>query len=127
MRNSQSRKDRDLRHLLSQAIVRPGFRPENNDEIDAMLSALEGDQFSDDQVKRILQKAKGNLPIAQRDETPAYNEQTITQETGELLALHRAGGDEIPEEIEKKLEAFRHQAEEDEDDETDDPTDELET
>lgn len=126
MNEKESEKDRHLRRMISDAVIRPGFRPQTNDEVEAMLDALEGEQFSDDQVERILDKSKGELPVGEREGEGVFYEEPSEEEAGELLAMHRAGGDDIPDDVKAKLDALRKQAEEDVDND-DDSANELET
>ena len=109
MNDNQTDTDRRLREMLSDAIIRPGVRPRTNDEIEAMLEAFGGDEFSDRELDRILLKARGELPLG-HSTVQRLADEPAQDEARELLALHRAEGTEISEEIKKRLEEIRRQA-----------------
>ena len=109
--------------MLSDALIRPGFRPES----EAMLDALGGDEFGEDKVSRIMDKAFGREPLGRRESEPVAFDVTSDEEAGELLALHRAGSDELTPEMKAKLDALRKKVQQEEEDETDTEEDELET
>lgn len=120
MNKKENDNDRQLRRMISDAVIRPGFRPQTDDEIEAMLNALAGESFSDDQVERILKKAKGDLPIGERHNAPAFYEESNVEEVGELLAMHRGEGEDMPDEVKEKLDMLRKKAEQDDSEENDD-------
>lgn len=119
--------DRRLRWMLSDALIRPGFRPESDDDIKTMLDALGGDEFGEDKVHRIMDKAFGRESLGRRQREPVTFDVTRDEEAGELLALHRAGSDELTPEMKAKLDALRKKVQQEEEDETDAEDDELET
>ena len=104
-------RDRELRRRIERAIVPPGLRPRLED-IEALLDAVGGDPLTDDEVARILTKAKGDLPLGRRrrDDEPIAAEHVAAEEEQELLALHRSQGKEVPDEIQRKLDALRKKA-----------------
>lgn len=119
--------DRRLRWMLSDALIRPGFRPESDEDVEAMLDALAGEEFGEDKVSRIMDKAFGRQPLGRRDHELIAFDVTSDEETEELLALHRAGSDKLTPEMKAKLDALRKKVQQEEEDKTDTEEDELET
>jgi hypothetical protein len=56
--------DKPLREMIAKAFVPPDLCAEDNESIEAMLNAAdaEADPFTDEQVDRILKKARGSCP-----------------------------------------------------------------
>ena len=119
--------DRRLRWMLSNALIRPGFRPESDEDIERMLDAIGGDEFGGDKVSRIMDKAFGREPLGRREREPVAFDVTSDKEAGELLALYRAGSEELSPEMKAKLDALRKKVQQEKKDNTDAKDDELET
>jgi hypothetical protein len=125
MSNAEREPDRQLREMISKAVIRPGFRVESNNEIETMLDALEGDPFSDEVIDRIVRKARGDLTIGPKQSVSDIGSGASVQEQ-ELLALHRSGGEDIPDDIRQKLDELRRKAQE-ADKDNDGTSDDVET
>jgi len=112
-----SEQDRDMkfRDLIAKALIPPGFRPTNNKDIEALLDTINDEQLNEELIERIIAKAKGELSIGVRQ---SYDESQVvfTEKEQELLALHRSQGQELPAEIQKKLEELRKKAQEEQQD-----------
>jgi hypothetical protein len=103
--------DKQLRDLIARVFVPSDLCPSDPDEIEAMLDAAGGLPLSDEQIERMLKKAKGELPVGERkEEELAWSEDALTEEERALVALHRNQGDDLPPEIEEKLRRIREQA-----------------
>jgi len=103
-------KDKKLRDIMGRAFVAPEAFGTDPAEVEAMLDAAGGVPLDDQQVERILKKAKGELPIVERkSEEPLWSEEALTEEEQELVALHRSQGDLAPEILEK-LKRYREKA-----------------
>ncbi len=103
-------KDRDLKDYLHRILVRPGFRPQAEVDIEKALDAFDEGPMDSDAVARILGKAKGEIRLSYESEDIAVERIEQTVESEELLALHKSEGDEESEEVRKKLEEYRQQA-----------------
>jgi hypothetical protein len=119
--------DRRLRWMLSNALIRPGFRPESDEDIERMLDVIGGDEFGEDKVSRIMDKAFGREPLGRWEREPIAVDVSSDEEAGELLALHRAGSEELSPEMKAKLDALRKRVQQEKKDDTDAEDDELET
>jgi hypothetical protein len=103
--------DKRLRKLIAKAFMLPDLCASNAKEIEAMLDAAEAEPLSDEQLERILKKAKGELPVGEREiEEPVWSEDRLTDEEEALLALHRNEGGELSPEIQEKLRRIREKA-----------------
>lgn len=113
--------DKPVRDLIAKVYLPPDLCPADPKDIEAMLDAAGGSPLAEDQVERMLKKARGELPVGEREEEgPLWSEDALTEEERELVALHRNEADELPPEIEEKLRRLRERArteEEDSDDE----------
>src|SRR5262245_62140557 len=98
--------DKRLRALLAKAILPPDPCTFDAERIEAMLDAIGGDPFSDEEVDRILKKAKGELPVGPADPVEDVSEETSAETEEELLALHRGQGEDLPSEIKEKLRRY---------------------
>ncbi len=104
--------DQWLRELIAEATIPRGFRPINDDEIEALLDAVDSKPLGEDAIDRIIAKAMGCLPLGERQQQEdVFNEAALTERERELLALYRSQGEELPPEIQRKLEEFRKQVE----------------
>jgi hypothetical protein len=106
---NQSDADKQLRNLIAKAFLPPDLCPTDPAAIEAMLDATEGEPFTDEQVERMLLKAKGELPVGERgeDQEPERSEAEVNREEESLIALYRRDGGELPPEIKEKLRRFR--------------------
>jgi hypothetical protein len=121
-------KDKPVRELIAKVYLPPDLCPSDPDAIEAMLDAAGGQLLTDEQVERMLKKARGELPVGERrdeDEQAVWLEEGLTEQERELVALHRNDGGELPPEIKEKLRRLREKAKT-EPDEREDCDDELE-
>ena len=108
--------DKPVRDLIARFYLPPDLCPSDPKYIEAMLDAAGGRPLGEDQVERMLKKARGELPVGEREEEePEYSEEALSEEERELVALHRNEGNELPPEVEEKLRRLREKAEEEED------------
>jgi hypothetical protein len=112
---NQADADKMLRNLIAKAFVPPDLRATDPDAIEAMLDDAESEPFTEEQVERILSKAKGEFPVGERaeDDEPEHSESGLNQEEEALLALDRRERGELPPEIKEKLRRFREKARKD--------------
>ena len=59
----ESESDKKFASLIRRATVKPGFRPETDEEIDAMLKGLGHIEITEDKVERVLRKVNGVCPL----------------------------------------------------------------
>jgi hypothetical protein len=102
--------DKRLRDLIAKAFVPPDVCETDAKAIEAMLDAANAEPFTDEQVERILKKAKGELPIGKDDDEPEGKNVKLTEEEESLVALHRGECGKLHEEILEKLRRFRETA-----------------
>ena len=105
--------DKKLSELIAKAFAALDVCEEEPGKIQAILDSAKGNPFSDEQVKRMLKKAKGELPVAERtEEEPEdlWYESSLTEEEEALVALHQNEGAELPAEIKEKLRRLREKA-----------------
>lgn len=105
--------DKRLRELIAKAFVPPDLCAEDPADIEAMLDAAASAPFDEEQTEQILRKARGAIPVGEREEEqPTWEETDLTVEERELVALHRGEGGKLPPEIEEKLRLLREKARE---------------
>ena len=106
--------DQRLMDLVTEALIPRGFRPQSDDEIEALLDAMDDEPLSEEKIKRILAKARGQMPIGERDVVlvEPIIEYTLSEREKELVSLCRAQGKDLPPDIQKKLEELRRKAKE---------------
>ena len=114
--------NKDLKDYLHQTIVPPGFRPQTDEDIERALDLFDEGPMDSETVAKILEKAKGNLPLSYEAARADLELIEEPAESEELLALHRSGTDEGSDEVNDKLEKYRQEARDE--DESDDETDE---
>jgi len=102
--------DKRFRELIAKAFIPPDGCDADSKALEAMLDAAAAEPFSDEQVERMLKKAKGELPLGEQPDEPEWAEANLTEEEEALLALHRREGGKLPEEIQEKLRRFREKA-----------------
>ena len=98
--------DKPVRDLIADVFLPPDICPSDPKSIEAMLDAANDRPMSDDQIERMLKKAKGDLPVGVRDmevEGKAWIEDAQTEADRDLVALHRNEGAELPADIEEEL------------------------
>ena len=120
--------DKPVRDLIAEVYLPPDLCPSTPEAIEAMLDAAAGPPLTDEQVERMLKKAKGELPVGERrdqEDEAIWPEQGLTEQGQELVALYRNSGGELPPEIKEKLRQLREKAN-DQPDEGEDFDDELE-
>ena len=112
MNSNEDHTDVRLRKLLSKALVPPGYRPKNNEEVEALLDIIGGEPLDGDKFARMMGKIQGREPIGHQpeQEQKPFDTQNLSEQQQELLALYRAKGKDIPPEIEKVLEDMRRRA-----------------
>lgn len=107
--------DQRLMNLIAEALIPRGFRPQSDNEIEALLDAMDGEPLSEEKIKRILARARGKMPIGERNFASVETiEHTLSESEKELVALYRSQGKELPPDIQKKLEELRKKAKEEE-------------
>ena len=105
--------DKKLYRLIEEAVVPPGLRPKSPTDVEKMLRACTGERLSDEKLRRMLRKVKGEIPLGKREATQhELDALPLTEAQRELVALHRAQGKDLPPEVLKMLEEFRAQAQE---------------
>jgi len=110
---SMEDQDQRLTDLIGEALVPRGFRPQSDDEIESLLDAVGGEPLSEGEIERILAKVRGEIPIGERNPSSTeLIEGVFTESEQELVALHRTQGQELPPEIQKRLEELRKKAKE---------------
>ena len=124
---SDEENNKPTRNLIAKIVLPPHLCPSDPKAIEAMLDKARGLPLSDDQVERMLKKAKGELPVGEREdeEETLWSEESLTEEQRELVFLCRNEGIELPPEIKEKLQRLRDKAKAEEEGE-EDSDDELE-
>jgi hypothetical protein len=103
--------DKPVRDLIAKVFLPPDLCPSDPKDIEAMLDAAGARPLGEDQLERMLKKARRELPVGQREEEkPEWSEEALTEEERELVALHRNEGDQLPPEVEEKLRRLREKA-----------------
>jgi len=112
--------ERRLMDLIAEALIPRGFRPQSDNEIEALLDAMDNEPLSEEEIKRILAKARSKMPIGERNVAPVEPiDYPLSESEKELVALYRSQGKELPPEIQKKLEELRKKAKENEEEKED--------
>ncbi len=120
--------DKHVRDLIKKVYLPPELSPSDPDKIEAMLDAAGGQHLTDEEVERMLKKARGEIPVGEPREKEEYSvspEEGLTEQERELVALHRNEEGELSPEIKEKLRLLREKAKA-ESDEGEDCDDELE-
>lgn len=103
--------DQRLRNLLNIALIPPGFRPQSDVDIEAMLETVGGESLSGEKLARMLQKVQGKEPLGkQQQEEINVTLKVLSEIHEELLMLYRAKGRNIPPEIQVVLNEMRKRA-----------------
>jgi len=102
--------DKPIRDLVAKHFLPPDLCPAAPAAIEAMLDAARGKLLSTEQLERMLKKARGELPVGEREEDNQDGAKEEVSEEEELLALHRNESGKLPPDIEEKLRQLREQA-----------------
>jgi hypothetical protein len=102
--------DRELREKIAKACLPEALLSGSPEDLDALLERADAEPLTDEEIERILQKAKGDLPLGPAIDCRPFDESEPVSENQELLALHKNQGISVPKEIEKKLEEYRKNA-----------------
>ena len=109
-----------LHQILNAALIPPGFRPQSDTAIEAMLETIGGEPLSSDKLARMLRKIDGKEPIGVKLQKEVDVSPSVLKETQqELLMLYRSKGRAIPPEIQAMLDDMRKRAAGAEDEEKD--------
>ena len=117
--------DKPVRDLIAKVFLPPDLCPSDPKSIEAMLDEARGTQLSEEQIERMLKKAKGELPVGEREEEEyiQWSEDALTEEQQELVFLCRNEGTELPPDIKEKLRRLREKAKTMEEEESEDELD----
>ena len=96
--------------LVHKSTVLKGFRPETDNEIDAMLDGIGPSPMADDKVTRMLRKISGEEPLFPIETCSESIAEAACEEAMELAAMYKAQGKPIPEELAAKLKLMEEQA-----------------
>ncbi|QDV26037.1 hypothetical protein [Aureliella helgolandensis] len=111
MRSDSSNKDRLVLSLVNKVITPRGYRPESDEEIDAMLEGLGTEPLPKDKLERMLAKIRGDLPTVCDPSLQAeFDLSKESSEAHELAAMYRAQGKAIPPELAEKLRRMEERA-----------------
>jgi hypothetical protein len=103
--------DKPVRELIARLYLPPDVCPSDPKDIEALLESFAGKPLSEDQVERMLKKARGELPVGDREgEEPQWSEEALSEQERELVALHKNESGRLPPEIEEKLRRLREKA-----------------
>lgn len=105
--------DKPVSDLIKKVYLSPDVCPSDPDKIEAMLDAADGKPLTDEEVDRILKKARGEFPLGERpekEEGAIWTEEGLTEQERELVALHKNNEGELPPEIREKLQILREKA-----------------
>ena len=122
MSEKQNKQEEIFDGLVQRSLVPRGFRPETDEEIEAMLEGLGSGEVSQDKLQRMLGKIQGSTPMAWEVVAEESNSwQSDSAEAKELAEMYREKGEELPPELEAKLREMEEKASglPDEEDDTD--------
>ena len=105
---SDEENNKPIRNLIAKVVLPPDLCPSDPATIEAMLDKARGLPLSDDQVERMLKKAKGELPVGEREdeEETLGSEESLTEEQRELVFLCRNEGIEFPPRSRKNFKGY---------------------
>jgi len=98
--------------IIRDALVDKGYRPRTCKDVDAMLDSIGGDNFDEDKVARMLRKIRGEEIAVDWTESADEISHALSAEERQLLVFYRTKGQEIPPEVQAKLEEMRRRARE---------------
>ena len=108
--------------LVLRALVPRGFRPESDDEIEAMLEALGDCDDSEERTQRLKAKILSNDgPDLEKELRIEGSVEIDTSEANEFAEMFRGKGEDLPPELEQRLREMEDQASQPTDDEETDP------
>lgn len=113
MNEKERKDDRLIDGLVHRSLVSRGFRPETDEEIDAMLEGLGSGEIPQDKLARMLGKIEGTTSMAWDfvEEEPSQWDSDSAEAT-ELAEMFRAKGEPLPPELEAKLREMEEKASE---------------
>lgn len=97
--------------LVRRSLVPKGFRPESDQDIEAMFDALGESELSESKRDRMLRKICGEEPVIwekEQDSTPVDVESV--SDIRETVEMFRSKGEEVPPELEEKLRELEQRA-----------------
>lgn len=116
MKNRDTEKIFD--NLVRRSVVPKGFRPESDQEIEAMFEALGEIELSESKRNRMLGKIRGETPMCwELEQDSALVDIESSSELREMVEMFRSRGEEVPPDLEEKLRALEQQAAEEADEE----------
>ena len=113
MNDNDNKQNQLFDGLVQRSLVPRGFRPETDEEIEAMLEGLGSGEVPQDKLQRMLGKIQGDTPMAWEvvaEETASWKSET--SEAKELAEMYRSKGEELPPELEAKLREMEQKASE---------------
>lgn len=107
--SQEGKNQKQINRVIYNAFVPKGLRPESIEDIDGMLDAIGGQEYSDDKFQRMMQKIKGEEPLHANHNkyTESFCEE-ITESESELMAMHRDGSEKVSPDSQKKLDEMRN-------------------
>ena len=108
--------DKMFDNLVRRSLVPKGFRPESDQDIEAMFDALGGAELSESKRSRMLRKIRGEEPVIweqEQDSTPVDIESAA--DVRGMVEMFRSKGEEVPPELEEKLRELEQRAAEEHD------------
>lgn len=112
--------DRMFDKLVRRSLVPRGFRPESDEDIEAMFDAFGESELSESKRKRMLRKIRGEEPLVweQEQDSPSVRIESAA-DVREMVEMFRSKGEELPPELEERLRELEQQAAEEPDKEDD--------
>lgn len=113
--------ERMFDRLVRRSLVSKGFRPEFDQDIEAMFDALGESELAESKRERMLRKIRGEEPLMweeNQNSTPAHV--LSTSDVREMVEMFRSKGEEVPPELEEKLRDLERKASEEACDDDDD-------
>lgn len=110
--------------LVRRSLIPKGFRPESDEDIDAMFDALGQSELSESKRNRMLRKICGEEPMSwnlKQDSNPVHVDSTT--DIQEMVEMFRSKGEEVPPDLEEKLRELEQQAAKEADEEGDEGDD----
>jgi hypothetical protein len=110
--------DKMFDKLVRRSLVPKGYRPDSDQDIEAMFDALGGAELSESKHGRMLRKIRGEEPMIwdQEQDSPPVDIESAA-DVREMVEMFRSKGEEVPPELEEKLRELEQQAAEEYDEE----------
>lgn len=105
-----SNSEKKILSLVRKSTVPKGYRPETDDEIDAMLDGIGPSPIADDKLSRVLRKFSGDEPIFPMETFCESLADAECEEAMELAAMYKSQGKPIPEGLVAKLRRMEERA-----------------